>query len=246
MLENYKDDQFDVILQGGQSNAEGCGMGQLREFYTPTPNILYMNNDLTISIADERVWEDKKVNDFSLSFAKEYIKRKKLKEGRKILILRAAVGGTGWLDKRWGMNDDLYLKMMEMIKASLTLNPGNRLAAFLWHQGETDAILGASRELHYNHLKELVESVRSVYNCPDLPFVAGDFVNEWKSANLAVCEPVITAIKDVCKNIGRANFADTSDLESNSQATGNTDTIHFSREALYLLGLRYFEIFERL
>ena len=244
MLENYKNDIFDIIVQGGQSNAEGCGMGPLREFYTPVPDILYMNSDKTISVADERVWEDKKVNDFSLSFAKEYIRKKKLKEGRKILILRAAVGGTGWADRRWGMADDLYLKMMEMIKTALELNPENRLAAFLWHQGETDA--GTAREIHYGHLKELVESVRAVYKCPELPFVAGDFVNEWKSANPEICGPVITAIRDVCKNIGHAGFADTSDLESNSQATGNTDTIHFSREALYLLGLRYFEIFERL
>jgi hypothetical protein len=205
-----------------------------------------MNGDKSISIADERVWEDKKVNDFSLSFAKEYMRKKKLKEGRKILVLRAAVGGTGWADKRWGMTDDLYLNMMEMIKTALGLNPENKLAAFLWHQGETDAGMSASRELHYNNLKTLVSSVRTVYNRPDLPFVAGDFVNEWKSANLSICEPVIAAIKDVCKNIGRAAFADTSDLESNSQATGSTDTIHFSREALYLLGLRYFEIFERL
>ena len=244
MLENYKNELFDVVIQGGQSNAEGCGMGPLKNFYTPTENILYLNSDLTISVAEERVWDDKKVNEFALSFAGEYIKKGRLDEGRKILIVRAAVGGTGWSDKRWGMSDDLYLKMMEMIKAALDLNPENRLVAFLWHQGETDC--GSAYEVHYKHLRELVESVRGTYNCPELPFVAGDFVSEWKTANLAICEPVAAAIKDVCRDIGRAGFADTADLTSNSQATGSTDIIHFSREALYLLGVRYFEIFVNL
>ena len=244
MLENYRNELFDIIIQGGQSNAEGCGMGPLKEFYTPSENILYLNNDFTVSVADERVWEDKKVNEFALSFAKEYIKKGRLKQGRKILIVRAAVGGTGWADKRWGMADDLYLKMMEMIKTALGLNPGNRLTAFLWHQGETDC--GSPYDVHYGHLRALVESVRDTYKCPELPFIAGDFVNEWKTANIAICEPVAAAIKAVCKDIGRAGFAETSDLTSNSQATGNTDTIHFSREALHRLGVRYFEIFEKI
>jgi len=244
MLENYKNDLFDIIIQGGQSNAEGCGLGPLKEFYTPSENILYMNNDLTISIAEERIQGDMKVNEFSLSFAKEYIKNGRLEAGRKILILRAAVGGTGWADHRWGMTDDLYLKMMEMIKAALDLNSGNKLAAFLWHQGETDC--GSPYDVHYKHLRELVESIRSTYKYPGLPFIAGDFVNEWKTVNLAACEPVAAAIKDVCRDIGHAGFADTSDLTSNSQAMGNADTIHFSREALHQLGIKYFKIFMNL
>ena len=245
MLENYKNDLFDIIVQGGQSNAEGCGLGPINEFYTDNPNVLYLNNDLTISIAQERVWEgDRKVNEFSLSFAKEYIKKGKLRDGRKILILRAAVGGTGWADHRWGMTDDLYLKMLEMIKTALDLNSGNRLVAFLWHQGESDC--GSPYETHYKNLRELVESVRDTYKCPRLPFIAGDFVNEWKIWNIVNAEPISNAIKDVCKDIGHAGFADTVGLTSNSQAMGNVDTIHFSREALRLLGIRYFEIFENL
>ena len=244
MLEDYKNEKFDVIIQGGQSNAEGCGSGPVQDEYAPTDDILYMNNDLTVSVAEERIWDGNKINEFALNFSREYIKNGRLENGRKILILRAAVGGTGWADHRWGMTEDLYLKMMEMIKAAVELNPENKLAAFLWHQGETDA--GSEHDAHYNHLKELVESVREAYNCPKLPFIAGDFVNEWKSENLAICEPVIAAIKDVCNDIGYAGFAETSDLHSNNQDTGNGDTIHFSREALNILGARYFEIFEKI
>ena len=242
-MKNYKGDLFDIIIQGGQSNAEGCGGGPLilTEEYVPSENILYMNNDLTISIAEERIWDGNKTNDFSLSFAREYIKSGRLEKGRKILIIRSAVGGTGWADHRWGMTEDLYLKMMEMIKSATKLNPGNKLAAFIWHQGETDA--GFPRDTHYNHLKELVESVRNVYKCPDLPFIAGDFVHEWKNENLAITEPVIQAIKDVCNDIGHAAFIETAELHSNNQDTGCGDIIHFSREALNQLGVKYFNAF---
>jgi len=243
MLENYKNDMFDIIIQGGQSNAEGCGGGPVKDEYIPSENVLYMNNDLTISIAEERIWDGNKTNDFSLSFAREYLKSGRLETGRKILIIRSAVGGTGWADNRWGMTDDLYLKMIEMIKTSLDLNTENKLIAFLWHQGETDS--GSSRDVHYNHLRELVESVRNIYKSPNLPFIAGDFVHEWKNATFGSEKevPAVQAIKDVCEDIGYAAFVETSELNSNNQDTGCGDTIHFSREALNQLGVKYFNAF---
>ena len=106
--------------------------------------------------------------------------------GRKLLIIRAAIGGTGFLDNRWGMTDDLYLRMIEMIKTALELNPKNKLVAFLWHQGETDAILKVSKQEHFYNLSLLVNSVRSIFNCETLPFIAGDFVSQWKNDNIEI------------------------------------------------------------
>jgi len=245
MLENYKNDLFDVIIQAGQSNSQGCGLGPVKDEYVPNENVLYMHENFTVSIAEEVLLDDGiKMNNFSLSFSKEYIKNGKLEKGRKILILRAAEGGTGWADKRWGMNDDRYLKMMAMIKAALDLNHGNKLAALLWHQGETDN--GTPTAIHYSHLKELVDSVRNVYNCPNLPFIAGDFVHDWKNKYLPATELVVQAIRAVCKNIGNAAFVETSELESNNQAIGNGDDIHFSRDALNRLGVKYFKAFSEI
>jgi len=241
MLEKHKNDLFDIIIQGGQSNAEGCGGGPVTDEYIPSENVLYMNNDFTVSIAEERIWDGNKTNEFSLSFSREYIKSGKLEQGRKILVVRAAVGGTGWADNRWGMGQDLYLNMMRMVKAALELNPRNELKAFVWHQGETDS--GTATEIHYNHLIALVKSVRETYNYNNLPFIAGDFVNEWKMKNLQACGPVSTAIRNVCRDLGGA-FVETSDLKSNNQEIGNGDDIHFSRNALDIMGRRYFEAFE--
>lgn len=246
MLRDFSKDKFDIIIQAGQSNSQGSGIGDASEPFTPDSDILHMNNDFTISLAQEQVSGNNIVGNFSLAFAKEYIRKGFLKSGRKILILRAAVGGTGFADKRWGLSDDLFLTMMDMIGTALSLNSGNRLVALLWHQGETDAILNASYETHYKNLDSFIGTVRNTFSCENLPFIAGDFVNQWKEENHEVCEPVIRAIKDVCENIGSAVFVETAGLQSNDERLGNTDTIHFCREALNQMGIRYFEAFRKL
>ena len=38
----YYNQKYDIIIQAGQSNAEGWGLGPTSEPYTPTSDILYM------------------------------------------------------------------------------------------------------------------------------------------------------------------------------------------------------------
>lgn len=246
MLRDFSKEKFDIIIQAGQSNSEGCGQGDTEKPYSPNENIWYLNNDFSISMAQERVWENSVVSDFSLSFAREYEESGKLMSGRKVLIIRAAVGGTGFLDNRWKPNDDLFLRMMKMITTALELNTANKLVALLWHQGETDASLNADFQTHYKNLSTLINNVRKTYKCKNLPFIAGDFVHHWKSENMKICEPVIDAIKEACSDIGNAIFIDTTGLQSNDQRIGNQDNIHFCREALYQLGVKYFKAYEEL
>ena len=243
MLKEFSGEEFDIIIQAGQSNSEGCGQGDTSTPFTPNDRFLYMYGDggFTITEAREHKWGDERIGNFSLSFGTEYIAKGKLQDGRKLLVLRTAVGGTGFCDKRWGLKDDLFTRMMEMAKTALALNPKNKLVALLWHQGETDA--GGLKDTHYKNLTALVNTVRDTFNCESLPFVAGDFVSEWKTENAAACEPIIAAIKNVCADIGCAKFVETSELLSNNQQIGNGDTIHFSKEALDILGRKYFKAF---
>ena len=87
--------------------------------------------------------------------------------------------------------------------------------------------------------------MRNTYKYPKLPFIAGDFVREWRIENFPQDKeiPAVQAIRDVCKNIGCAAFVETSELHSNHQDTGNGDTVHFSREALNIMGVKYFNAF---
>ena len=252
MLRDFTKDKFDVIIQAGQSNSEGAGYGSVAEPYTPDERVWYLNQNGILTLAAEEVWYNDVRGNFGLPFAREYIRAGMLAEGRRLLILRCAVGSSGFLSGRWGMGDDLYLQMMEMTRTALALNPENRLVALLWHQGETDSVRGASFEVYYKHLSDLLASVRAVFGAPDLPFIAGDFVHDWKSDNMEICTPVVEATRAVCRDCGYGGFAESEGLLSNRRELDyrplnwGDDPIHFSRKSVYELGRRYFAEFERI
>lgn len=252
MLKDFTKERFDIFIQAGQSNSEGYGFGPAEHPYEPSEQVWYMNGDFTMTQAAEKVTGNEIQTTYGLFFAREYLAAGLLQEGRKLLILRTSVGGTGFLDHRWGMTDDLYLRMMEMIRTALELNPENRLLGMLWHQGETDAQLGADYDTHFRNLSGLVRSVRETFHVPELPFIAGDFVQHWKGENAAISEPVIQAIRAVCRDCGPGAFVETDGLLSNFQQLKRTildpdweDNIHFSRQSCDLLGQRYFDAYRK-
>ena len=53
MLWDFTKEKFDIIIQAGQSNAEGCGVGNVEKAYAPTDKILHLDGDFTISVARE-------------------------------------------------------------------------------------------------------------------------------------------------------------------------------------------------
>ena len=258
---------YDIIIQAGQSNAEGCGRGPVTEEYVKDEDIVYLYQNFQIElkdvdgltkivinvddptfyygIADEVVNNGETVGNFGLTFAKEYKKHGLLAEGRKLLIVRAAVGGTGFFGKQWGLNDELYLRMLEMVDLALSNNPENRIVGFLWHQGEHDAFEGNPPDVFEKQLKALITDVKNRYGLPSLPLVSGDFVNDWKSKNIEICAPIVEKIKAVTASEGGL-FVETSDLPSNDQKLGNNDDIHFCRESLHILGKRYFDAYYKI
>lgn len=246
MLADLSKERFDVIIQAGQSNAEGCSYGTARSPYEPKDRVWYLNEDMTLSVAREAVCGNEIRTNFSLAFADRYLENGCLEDGCRLLILRAAVGATGFSDHRWRPQDDLFLRMTDMIRTAMELNPENRIRALLWHQGETDAGNHMSKEEYRQNLETLVTLVRKQTGCEDLPFVAGDFVQDWKGENLAVCEPVISAIKELCSDLKAAAFVSSDALPSNRQdhfCGYPGDGIHFCRESSYELGRRYFDAY---
>lgn len=262
----FENEEFDVILLAGQSNAEGSGVGEVESEYQEDERILMMMDtypvgnkpdkegniyldaklptEYRIEIAREEVNAKKaKIGNFALQFAENYV-RNCLKINRKVLIIKAAVGGTGFCKKQWTVDGILYKRAVDMMDKALRLNKGNKLVAVLWHQGECDAFEGNTPDNYRKQLTSMIENLRSRYG--NMPFIAGDFANEWKSKNIETCEPIIDTIQKVLQNCGNAGFVETSDLLSNNQKTGNGDDIHFCRESLYELGKRYFNEFNKL
>lgn len=254
-------DKFDIIIMAGQSNAEGSGLGEVENPYIPnsrvmqldiekavahTPEQLLINfiGEPILAIAEEKDSDNGKLGNLSLSFAKKYVESGLLAGDRKLLIIRCGIGGSGFKKGHWGLQGVAYLNMLKLTDFALKLNKENRLVAFLWHQGEHDAFEKNVPQIFEKQLRDMINGVRDRYNAPNLPFIAGDFVPDWKGKNIDDCMPIIDKIRNVAVAIGNGAFVQTDGLSSNDQDSKNGDDIHFCRRALYELGERYFEAFQ--
>lgn len=249
MLKDFTKETFDIIIQAGQSNAQGSGIGPAAAPYQPKDTVYAMRQDRTIGVAAEIVDGNRIRGNFALSFADSYINAGLLADGRKLLILYTAVGGTGFADEKWRPQDPLFLQMLDMARTALRLNPANRIVCLLWHQGETDAIFNVAYDTYYRHFDTLLRLTRGEFG--EIPFIAGDFVQQWKAEYGAPCDPVVNALRAVCKENALCAFVETQGLKSNKQeleaeTPGIEDTIHFSRQSLYELGRRYFEAYRQI
>ncbi len=246
-LRDFSKEKFDIIIQAGQSNSNGRGEGWVDNPYEPSENVWYLTPEYTIEMAREYVSKNVIWSNASLSFVRKYMEAGMLNEDRKILILRTAVDGTSFSEKRWTMDGDLYLRMMDMIRTALELNPENRLVAMLWHQGENDVYFQMPPEEYYTNLSGLVQSVRDTFGMPVLPYIAGDFVPGWKKTYYISPEPILSTIRQVCEDLDYAVFVNSDGLISNHEdvtgGNGNGDDIHFCRSSMYEYGERYFEAF---
>ncbi len=261
---------YDIVIIAGQSNSEGYGIGDAREEYIPDERILWMNDrsnphfaqdsegkeifvldypsEPFITVADEPFNGTSKVGKLALFFARSYIANGRLQAGRKLLILNAGVGGTGFRDDQWGLGRTLYQRLQDFTRYALSLHPENRLVAFLWHQGECDSFENPQwsttqkYETHKANLEGMLLDFKTRFSCPNLPFIAGGFCDEWYLKNKANCDAVLQAIREVCQSHGA--FVPTAGLKSNNQQCGNGDDIHFCREASHILGQMYFEAYQ--
>ena len=262
--------EYDVVILAGQSNAEGSGVGDVESAFTPndkiriledqnkplihfdSKGILQVDGQLSLNIIEAKEQLNAKnqvLGNFSLSFASEYVKAGCLQGNRKLLIVYAAVGGTGFSRNQWGRGAVLQERMFAMVDYALSLHAGNKVVAFLWHQGEHDAFEnpelsdGTREKFYYEKFGDLIKIVKNKYG--DMPILAGDFSYEWVNSGYQnQCAAIKRATKKVLKENGGA-FIETSDLLSNNQQIGNNDTIHLSRQSLYELGKRYFKAFKK-
>jgi len=270
MLLNTVSDKLDIIVVAGQSNAEGYGIGPTAEPYMPVPDILIMRDtdnqgyvvdektrgtfaitmprDYLIGIAEERCSTSGKIGNLGLYFARKY-KEEYLSRDRRVLVIQTAVGATGFAKGNWSQDGVLYLRMLEMVGLALGMNPDNRLAAVLWHQGEHDAIFKPEltdterEELHFKNLSSLLSGFRSRFGIA--PFIMGGFTDEW-SSKFPRSKVIMSAMQTLASEYTKVGIASSSGLPTNNQSLGNGDEYHFARDSLRLFGERYFDVYKLL
>ena len=274
MFEQFKNEKFDVIIMAGQSNASGSGLGHAEDAYTPVADVFMLSNPYDAKIAEgaygnqyldlsysdkfniEQAYEDAKDDTFgakgclAYSFSEEYIKNR-LKDGRKVLIIKAAIGGTGFSKNHWGVGDELYQRMVKMTKMALDINPENKLVAVLWHQGEHDTFENAQLndaerfDFYYEKLSTMLKTFRKEFGV--VPFIGAGFTKKWYADYKNQSDAVYGATeKVVSENAQCAFLKETFDLQSNHDIFGNNDIVHFCKKGLYELGRRYYKAYENI
>lgn len=244
MIKDFSKMQFDIIIEAGQSNCEGRGFGDAITPYMPNEKIWQLTPNGIISMAKEEVCDNYVRGNFLLSFANKYVENNLLQKNRNILIVKTAVGGTGFSDKHWGETDDLFLRMLFMVKSALELGENNKLIACLWHQGERDSKDYSTEEKHFKNMSKLINITRTELKSENLPFIMGDFVPEWKKHYAYECKPIQLAMEKITEYFSNTALVSSDGLLSNNENTEfRNDTVHFCRQSLYILGERYFDAF---
>lgn len=265
---------YDIVVLAGQSNAEGFGVGEVSEEYIPSGSVLMVGDnacphfekgadgkdfltldfpaEISVAVADEAVGEHGKIGKLALFFAKRYVESGLLAPDRKLLIVNAAVGGTGFARKEWGKGNILYRRLTALTDYALGYEDGkNEIVTFLWHQGECDSFENPDftpeyrYKIYKNYLTEMIDDFKARYESAirgNLPFVVGGFCNEWYLKNKVPCDAVLRGLREVA-DAEKGAFVETSDLLSNNQKNENGDDIHFCRESLHILGARYFDAY---
>lgn len=264
---------YDVFVLAGQSNAEGRGLGSgahpfvpnplVKEYYDPYPFAMVKNSEgedwlvmhepphfVLKENAEEKNAQGVPLASIVPTFVEEYIRQGNLLPGRKILVVKAAVDGTGFYWRhQWGLNERLYLRMCQVTKEALSL--GNaELKGVLWHQGEHEVFerpeLSDSerKEFYARCLKEMIEDFRSRFG--NVPWIAGEGTRRWQKDYPNQSKAVWDASKEVITEMENAAFVSSDSLLCNDEELHNGDLLHFSRRSMEILGKRYYESWKSL
>lgn len=243
--------EFDVFVLIGQSNA--AGRGELLEDVDDKPleGVWLWNteeNEPEPAVQPLNFWstirKGMKMQKFNLAgpFASKIYRE----TGRPVLLVVNARGGTmlgSWLptssqntfnekegDDKWLWGDLVPQYYGEAVRLADLAKSYGEIKGILWHQGCGNSAESDSKA-YLNILKPMVESLRKDIGCPDVPFVAGQILPEYKNAQYF--NPMIMTIGDVIEN----GFC-----ASSEGCVSIGDGVHFDRNSLILIGERYADI----
>ena len=175
---------------------------------------------------------------FGFAFAKIYASNN---QGRKVLLVPAAVTGAGFSNNRWNVGNDLYTNAVTFANAAIAANPGSTFKGILWLQGETDALSSMSYATYKAALSSTITGFRSsITGASSAPFVTGRMVYSWQSAD-APTNAIRLAIVDNAAATSRAAIID---LTASSNASYvATDGMHYNAVGMRALGQLFYDAY---
>lgn len=161
--------------------------------------------------------------------AQEYPNRK-----IQLLLIPCGAGGSAWAysnypGNSWRTDASYFADITSRIKWAK--NNGYQIDAFLWHQGESDAI---AQTINYKDiLKNFIQSIRDYTKNQQLPFILGEMAHSWVAGdpNLGPYQTIINDIQD------EVPFTKTTSAAGLTMA----DAVHFDAQSHVELGQRYFD-----
>lgn len=222
-------EKFHIYLLIGQSNMAGRGIIEAQDTLG-NERILRLNRNGDWDVAKEPLHFDKPEAGVGpgLSFAKELLKTKD--EDVVIGLIPCAAGGSGisiWLEDKFWSQTNSYPYNNMLLRTKLALKDG-MLKGILWHQGESDASDKETAALYKNRLKLLIQQLRTTFENPNLPFIAGElpsFNEERNNIN-----PILYELKNEIPYF---------DVVSGENFKALSDKIHLDAPSARELGKRY-------
>ena len=224
-----------VIYMGGQSNMVGQGNKKyLGDSIKLSPNVKFLDYSLDVSL---------KKSDYK--FGPEYGMSQVLTKSfpnSKFIFIKYAIGGASLLD--WAPEyskekaeitghpefGDMYGKFIQKIEKEVPEEDSFPLA-FLWMQGERDAVVPDAGKEYEENLDHLIRSFRRDLNAEKLPFIIG--LIDPKPERYVLKDHVVHSQKMIAKELPEVFTIETSDLSKMK------DQVHYDSKGQMALGRRF-------
>lgn len=143
---------------------------------------------------------------------------------RTLKLLPMGRGNTGFLDGSgpWVEGGDLYVDLLNQVAAAKALNPANRIAFMIWHQGEAERTSQQNTDGHLQQLRNFFDTLRANLDEPELRILtAGISTDPAQADQLVRREQINAQIELVASEQPHTLFASAAGLTT-------YDTSHFN------------------
>ena len=247
---NSDDPGYDLILLAGQSNMQGSGLPL----------------DPVLDAADPRVWQyaasgpdlDQIIPASEplampvvgagvgpgFTFARLY--EGTVAPNRRVLLVPTAVNATELVTSdppTWNsaVSGSRYDQMISLSQGALAAaGPHARIVAFLWGQGESDAVVRASAADYQTAFDGLVSKMRTDLNSPDLPVVVGQMLPDMLPRIYQTRTEINRVQATVGSRLPRAAFA------PGPFGYARSDGLHYTAAGQRLLARSMFDAYRRI